>query len=80
MQIKSMAGEFSVSIERFEVENNQLVLVGKMGVWEARTYIEPGELFGTLSKAVRSAALWSYILRAPFLIVAKRAGKSGEPK
>jgi hypothetical protein len=38
--IKSPAGEFPI-IERFEVEGSELVIVGKMGVRDARTHVGP---------------------------------------
>jgi hypothetical protein len=69
MQIRSMAGEFDVSIERFESEGNDLVMVGKMGVWEARTYITPGELIHTLVKVVSCRALWLYLLWLPVRLI-----------
>ena len=72
MLIRSMAGDFSIAIEKFETENGRLVMVGKMGVWDARTYITPRELLGVFGKLVRPAILL-YILRLPILVFAKKA-------
>lgn len=72
MLIRSMAGDFKISIEKFEIEDGRLVMVGKMGVWDARTYISPRELLGVFGKLVRPAILF-YILRLPFLAFAKKA-------
>ena len=51
MLIKSPAGEFPITIDRFEIEGNELVIVGKMGVWDARTHVEARDflrIFGKL--------------------------------
>ena len=70
MLIRSMAGDFEISIERFEVENGRLIMVGRMGVWDARTYITPRETLGVLAKLFHPRML-GYFLRLPFLAFAK---------
>ncbi len=70
MLIRSRAGDFEISIERFEVENGRLVMVGRMGVWDARTYITPRELIGVFGKLFHPRVLL-YILRLPVLAFAK---------
>ena len=55
MLIRSMAGDFEISIETFEIENGRLIMVGRMGVWDARTYITPRELIGRLCQAPATA-------------------------
>ena len=57
MIIKSMAGEFDISIERFEMEGRHLVMVGRMGVWDARTYITGAELLTVLGKLFKPSVL-----------------------
>ncbi len=74
MLIRSMAGDFEISIERFEVENDRLVMVGRMGVWDARTYITPRELIGVFRQLFRPRVLL-YILRLPVLRFAKRPNR-----
>jgi hypothetical protein len=59
--IKSMAGEFDISIEGFEVEGRHLVMVGRMGVWDARTYITGTELFTVLGKLLKPSVLLGLI-------------------
>lgn len=78
MQIKSMAGDFEIAVERFETEGDHLVMVGKMGVWEARTYISPRELFSTIGMALRCRALWLYLLRAPFALRQSKNENEGQ--
>lgn len=66
MLIKSPAGEFPITIERFEVEGNELVIVGKMGVWDARTHVGPRDFLSILRKLVLSPAVLLFTLKAPF--------------
>jgi hypothetical protein len=44
MRIKSRAGNFNMTIEEVGTENGELVLTGKMGVWQAKTYLSAQEL------------------------------------
>ena len=64
--IRSMAGDFEISIKTFEIKNGKLVMVGTMGVWDARTYFTPREVFATLAKLFRPRILF-YMLQIPFL-------------
>lgn len=79
MLIKSLAGEFKVTVERFETEGRDLVMVGKMGVWDARMYIPARELMSVFGKLLRPRVM-GYLLRAPFLLLGRASGeaKSGE--
>lgn len=71
--IKSPAGEFPITIERFEVEDGDLVIVGKMGVWDARTYVGPRDFLRVMAKLILSPAVLLFALRAPFAAGHKRA-------
>jgi hypothetical protein len=74
--IKSPAGEFPITIERFEVEGSELVIVGKMGVWDARTHLTPRDFLHVARKLFFSPAVLLYALKAPF--VSGRQGSSSE--
>ena len=74
MLIKSPAGEFPITIERFEVEGNELVIVGKMGVWDARTHVGPRDFLSILGKLVLSPAVLFFALKAPFVAGRLSAG------
>ena len=75
MIIKSMAGDFEISISKFEIENGQLVMVGNIGVWDARTYITMGEARGIMGKLLRPGLLFNF-LKTPFLSSQERAEQS----
>ena len=74
MLIKSQAGEFKISIDKFEIEDRHLVLVGAMGVWEAKTYIAPREVLTVMLKLLSPTVLL-YLLKLPFLLMARDTGR-----
>lgn len=65
MLIKSMAGDFEISIDRFETEDGYLVMTGKMGVWDAKTYITARELLVVFGKLLNPKVIL-YVLSVPF--------------
>jgi hypothetical protein len=71
--IKSPAGEFPITIDRFEIEGNELVIVGKMGVWDARTHVEARDFLRILGKLFLSPSVLFYALRAPFIAAQQRS-------
>jgi hypothetical protein len=76
--IKSPAGEFPITIDKFQIEGAQLVIVGRMGVWDARTHVEAGEFLTLLGKLLLSPAVILFALKAPFLAMRGRsAGAAG---
>ena len=70
--IKSPAGEFPMTIDRFEVEQGELVIVGRMGVWDARTHVGAGEFLRLLGKLLLSPTVLLYAMKAPFLAIAHK--------
>ena len=66
MRIKSRAGNFNMTIEDVGVENGELIMTGKMGVWSAKTMLsvdELREMIGTLkvsAKVIDFAALFAF--------------------
>ena len=66
MRIKSRAGNFNMTIEDVGVENGELIMTGKMGVWSAKTMLsvdELQEMLGTMkvsTKVIDFAALFAF--------------------
>lgn len=66
MRIRSRAGNFNMTIEDVAVENGELVMTGKMGVWTAKTMLsvdELREMLGTMkvsAKVIDFAALFAF--------------------
>ncbi len=75
MLIKSLAGDFEVTISNFETENGQLVMVGKMGVWNARTYITAREALGVMRKLLSPVVIF-FVLRIPVLLLRKKVSRA----
>lgn len=66
MLIRSMAGDFAISTDKFETESGRLVMTGRIGVRDARTCITPRELLGVFAKLLHPRVLL-HILRLPVL-------------
>ena len=83
MLIKSQAGDFDIKISRFELEGGDLVMVGAMGVWEARTHVSPRDALAVLWLLLRSAAVWIFAVKLPYrlfrrLLTRDRVGERPE--
>jgi hypothetical protein len=61
MRIKSRAGNFNMSINEVGTENGELVLTGKMGVWQAKTYLSAGELQEMLREVKISGSVIDFL-------------------
>lgn len=72
MLIHSQAGDFEIDVKSFEREGDDLVMVGAMGVWEARTHVTPKDAASVLWTSVTSPAVWGFVLRLPILLLKKR--------
>jgi hypothetical protein len=70
--IKSPAGEFPITIDKFQTDGSELIIVGRMGVWDARTHVEAGEFLMLLGKLLLSPAVLLFALKAPFLAMRRK--------
>ena len=78
MQVISGAGEFEIVVERVEVRDTSLVMIGKMGIWESETIIDQAELPQLLRVALNPRVLGWFTVR-PFAALARRFRRRGEP-
>ena len=74
MMIESAAGEFAFDVEALRVSGGEVVLTGKMGVWEAETRMDRKDVARILRLALGSPAFWGYLATLPFHAVAGRGG------
>ena len=68
MRVISGAGEFEISVERIEVRPGSMVLIGKMGVWEAETIIDATDL-GIISRLCARPRVMGWMLRQLFTAI-----------
>lgn len=71
MVIKSQAGDFHIEVSHFEVSGRHLVLVGKMGVWDAQLLMGPREILTIVRKLLCKPATLFYLLRVPLTALRK---------
>ena len=65
MEIRSPAGEFGFDIEALSIEKDEIVLSGKMGVWEAETHLTQQDFLKLLGLMAFKSAFWLFVLRLP---------------
>ena len=80
MEIKSPAGDFKFEVDSLEREGDDLVLVGKMGVWETRTHISPADFLQLLGKIVLRLRFWVFLMRLPVIGLRRLVSTSSTPR
>lgn len=63
MRLDSPLGEMEIVFERCSVEEGQLVIVGKVGVWDSVIRVEQSEIKQLFKLFLNRKLLW-YLLRA----------------
>jgi hypothetical protein len=48
MRVESQAGKFMLSFEQLEPADGEILITGKMGVWDAKTFMSPPEFLRLL--------------------------------
>jgi len=65
VKVESQAGNFVLSFERMDPGEGELVITGRMGVWEATTHMSLSEFLGILKMTLRPSLLL-FLLKALF--------------
>ncbi len=65
MKVESQAGKFILSFEEMEPGDNEIVITGKMGLWDARTHMSLPEFVSILVMTLRPRML-GFLIRALF--------------
>ena len=65
MKVESPAGNFLLSFERMEPGDREIVITGKMGVWEATTHMSLGEFVQVL-RMTMTPRMIGFLTRALF--------------
>ena len=57
MTVESQAGKFVLSFEQMQPGEGEIVITGRMGVWEATTHMSLREFLGILAMTLRPRML-----------------------
>jgi len=57
MRVESQAGNFILSFEQMEPGDGDIVITGKMGLWDAQTHMTLGEFIRLLRMTMRPRML-----------------------
>ena len=63
MKILSAAGEFEFRVESLKVTGGEVVVIGKMGVWEAETAMDRDDVLTMLRLTIGNPSFWGFALR-----------------
>ena len=75
MTVESQAGKFVLSFEEMQPGDGELVITGKMGVWQATTHMSLREFLGILRMTLTPRML-VFLLKA--LVTGGFFGQKGE--
>jgi len=70
-KIVSSAGEMDMSLVSVGVEGDNIVMKGKMGVWDSKITVTPHEA-AKMAGMMISFSLVLYVLKLPFLLLKKK--------
>ena len=79
MKVESQAGNFVLSFEEMEPGERNIVITGKMGLWDAKTYMGFPEFWKILSMTLRPRML-GFLLKSLFTggFRSRAEGETGE--
>jgi hypothetical protein len=72
MTVESQAGKFILSFQQMEPGDGDIIIKGKMGVWDATTHMSLSEFFGVLRMTLRPQMIL-FLIRALFGLGRRRA-------
>jgi hypothetical protein len=70
-KIVSSAGEMEMSLVSVGIEGDNIVMKGKMGVWDAKVFIPPEEALKTIGMML-NLSLILYTFKLPLLFLRKK--------
>jgi hypothetical protein len=74
MRIESAAGEFDFTIESMRIDGDDIVIIGKMGVWEAETVMTREDARKMIQLGRKTPGIFRYL--AGLLRPAAKTGAS----
>ncbi len=76
MKVESQAGRFILSFDKMEPGEGEIIISGKMGVWDARTHMTLGEFTRLLGMTLRPRML-AFLVRAVLGFGGGKASRTG---
>ena len=70
-KIVSSAGEMEMSLVSVGIAGDNIVMKGKMGVWDAKVFISPEEALKTIGMML-NLSLILYTFKLPLLLLRKK--------
>lgn len=65
MKVTSPAGDFDIIIEKSEIEGDNIVIKGQMGVWDTKIFMKPSDVLMFIKIFLKPNVLW-FLIKLPF--------------
>lgn len=76
MKVVTSEGDFAIEITELTREGDNLVMIGTMGVWEAKTVIMAEEMLHLLRLSLNTKVIF-YLIFLPFILLKGLFRKKG---
>jgi hypothetical protein len=63
--MESPAGDMEIRMQSMQTEGNKLIVIGRMGIWDAKIYFEPTEVVQLMGLLFNFSVI-KYLLKLPF--------------
>ncbi len=77
MRIKSKAGNFIMTVDEIDADKGELIMTGKMGVWQAKTHVSVEELMEMLAQVKISGKVIDFLTLFGFRYLRKLIAEGG---
>jgi hypothetical protein len=65
MKVVSPAGDFEITVNDSMIEDDKIVIMGQMGVWDSKIYMSTSDVL-QFGKIFLNPAVILYLIKAPF--------------
>lgn len=65
MKVVSPAGDFEITVNESMIEDDKIVIMGQMGVWDSKIYMSTSDVL-QFGKMFLNTAVILYLIKAPF--------------
>ncbi|NIP30829.1 MAG: hypothetical protein GTO02_13255, partial [Candidatus Dadabacteria bacterium] len=65
MKVTSPAGDFEITVSDSTVEDDHIVIIGQMGVWDSKIHMKPSDLW-SFSKVILKPQIILFLIKQTF--------------
>ena len=65
MKVTSPAGDFEITVNDSTIEEDHIVIIGQMGVWDSKIHMKPSDLW-SFTKVILKPKILLFLITFPF--------------